>query len=53
MPTSVQNVTYAIIFGGALSILAALCSLALREKKPDETSPGETSPLINEHKEEH
>lgn len=52
-PTSIQNVTNAIIFGGALSVFAAICSLALREKKPtdEDRVPGETSPLINERKE--
>ena len=48
MPGTIQDVTYAIVFGAALSVLAAGCSLALREKKEKELSPGETSPLINE-----
>jgi len=48
-----QNVAYAIVFGGVLSIIAAICSLALREEKFDRaepdaaTSPSETAPLIN------
>jgi len=47
MPTTIQNVTYAIVFGGALSIFAAICSLALRENKEKENqTPDETSPLI-------
>jgi len=48
MPTTIQNVTYAIIFGGALSVVAALCSLALREKKPDESGPDENAPLLGD-----
>jgi len=51
MPTTVQNVTYAIVFGGALSVLAALCSLALREHHEGEEgtkNPDEVTPLINE-----
>jgi len=52
----VQNVTNAIIFGGALSVFAAICSLFLRgetadDEKKKETQPAETSPLINERKE--
>jgi len=57
MPTTEQNVTYAIVFGGGLSVLAALCSLALKEKKtttedrkPEVKTPDEKTPLINESK---
>jgi len=50
---TVQNVTYAIVFGGFLSIFASICALFLREAK-DDTKDGasEKTPLITSQEEQ-
>lgn len=52
---SVQNVTYAIVFGGGLSILASVFALFLREERAANVpgtavNPEESMPLINDTK---